>query len=137
MVKAMDEAEYLDRQSQLAKAAMRATADEMRNEAIRAVDPRRLTRAHPWTAMAVAAAAGFAASGLADRSPRPESGEPQSTRRSAISGFLAVVRQLVSLAMPIAQSLWAAYLASSESRSNGENPPQTPTSGASAPAGPD
>jgi hypothetical protein len=136
MVKAMNEAEYLERQSQLAKAAMRATLDEMRSEASRAVDPRRLTRAHPWTAMAVAAAAGFAASGLADRSPRPESGEPQTTRRPYISGFLAIARQIVSIAMPIAQSLWAAHLASSESPSNGESPSQTPTAGASAPPGP-
>jgi hypothetical protein len=137
MVKPMNEAEYLDRQSELAKAAMRATLDEMRSEAIRAGDPRRLTRAHPWTSLAVAAAAGFVASGLADRSPRPESGEPQSTRRLDISGFLSVARQLVSFAMPIAQSLWAAHLASPDGRSNGENPSQTPTSGASAPPGPD
>jgi len=137
MVKTMDEAEYLDRQSELAKAAMLATLDEMRSEAIRAVDPRRLTRAHPWTALAVAAAAGFAASGLADGSPRSESGEPQSARRPHISAFLSIARQIVSFAMPIAQSLWAANLASPQGGSNGENPSQTPTTGPAVPPGPD
>jgi len=129
----MDEAEYLEQQSELAKAAMRATLDEIRSEAIRAVDPRRLTRAHPWTSVAVAAAAGFAASGLAGPSRRPESGQPPKTRRPDIARFLSIARQVTSFAMPIAQSLWAAHLAKSEGRSNGENPSQTPTSGASAP----
>jgi hypothetical protein len=112
---------------------MRATLDEMRRDAIRAVDPRRLTRAHPWTSLAVAAAAGFAASGLADHSPRPESGQPQSTRWPDATRFLSIARQLISFAMPIAQSMWAAHLATSEGRSNGENPSQTPTSESSAP----
>jgi len=133
----MNEAEYLEQQSTHAKAAMRATLDEMRSEAIRAVDPRRLTRAHPWTSLAVAAAAGFAASGLAGRSPRPESGQPQTARRPDISRLLSIADQIVSFAMPIAQSLWEAYLAKSEGRSNGEIPSQTPTSGASARPGPD
>jgi hypothetical protein len=137
MVKLMGEAEYLEQQSEHAKAAMRATLDEMRSEAIRAVDPRRLTRAHPWTSLAVAAAAGFAASGLADRSPRPDSGQSQTTPRPDIARFLSIARQIVSFAMPIAQSLWAAHLATSEGRSNGENPSQTPMSGASAPPGPE
>jgi hypothetical protein len=137
MVKFMNEAQYLERQSELAGAAMRATLDEMRREAIRAVDPRRLTRAHPWTSLAVAAAAGFAAGGLVGRPPRPESGEPQTPRRPTVAGILSIARQIVSFAMPIAQGLWAAHLASPEGPSNGQNPSQTPASGACGPSGPE
>jgi hypothetical protein len=55
----MNEAEYLEQQAELAKAAIKKTLNELLADAGHVVDPRRWTEAHPWTMVGVAAITGL------------------------------------------------------------------------------
>jgi len=54
------ESQFLADQADLAKDAMLQTWSVLKHGALRMADPRKLTRKHPWSAMGVATAAGFA-----------------------------------------------------------------------------
>jgi hypothetical protein len=59
------ESQFLAEQAQLAREAIAQTWSEVKNGVSRLADPRKLTRKHPWSALGMAAAAGFAAAWLA------------------------------------------------------------------------
>lgn len=56
----MTEGEYLQRQAELAKNAMRTTLAEMKDAAVELADPRVWTREHPLISLGVSAGLGFA-----------------------------------------------------------------------------
>jgi hypothetical protein len=133
----MREADFLDQQSEEAKAAMQATLKSLGREALEIVDPARLTREHPWKLVTIAAAAGFAASKFFEPQPPPQESTdpaappktPPSTRKLfRLRKFISVTREIIAVARPILDTLWAAALSAAEAyRTNGDHPPQTPT----------
>jgi hypothetical protein len=58
------EAQYLQRQAEDAKAALSQAAQDLTRVLSQGLDPRGLTKDHPWATMAGAAVAGFAAAAL-------------------------------------------------------------------------
>lgn len=130
----MREAEFLHQQGEEAKAAMRATLQSMGHEAFEIVDPRRLTREHPWRLLAVAAAAGFVASKLVKPEPPSEPGEtreplktPPPKKIFKLSKILGIAREIMTVARPILEAIWAAALSAADGQTNGEHLSQTPT----------
>jgi hypothetical protein len=128
----MTEAEFLDQECKRAEGAIKATAQALGHEAMEIVDPRRLTREHPWKLVAVAAAAGFVASKLftGEEPPRPEIRDKPVPRKRlfTLSRVFAVSRELLAVARPIIDTVWAAALAAAEGQhGNGEHLSQTPS----------
>ena len=132
----MREAEFLHQQGEEAKAAMRATLQSMGHEAFEIVDPRRLTREHPWRLVAAAAAAGFIASKLVKPEPEPpiESGQtreplktPPPKKFFKLTKILGIAREMMTVARPILETIWAAAFSSAHGQTNGEHLSQTPT----------
>lgn len=72
----MGESEYIQQQTDDARAAIRTTIDELESDVGRAINPRVWVRAHPWMTLAAAAAAGFVASQLFTREEEPQTEHP-------------------------------------------------------------
>ena len=128
----MREEEFLDDQTRQAKSAIHATVSSLREDAMLIVDPRRLTREHPWKLLAVAVAAGFVASKLfvPEEPDIPEAPSRPSRLKRALklSRILAVAREIVAVSRPIVDTLWAAALAAADGHhTNGDHLSQTPS----------
>ncbi len=128
----MNEAEFLNQECKRAEGAIKVTAMALGHEAMEIVDPRRLTREHPWKLVAVAAAAGFVASRLftAEEPQGPEIRDKPAPRKKlfTLSRIFAVSRELLTVARPIIDTVWAAALAAAEGQhGNGEHLSQTPS----------
>ena len=129
----MNEAEFLDQECKRAESALKATAKALGHDAIEIVDPRRLTREHPWKLLAVAAAAGFVASrfvyGEVPQKAEIRDKPPARKKLRTLSRIFAVSREILTVARPILDTVWAAALAAAEGHvGNGEHLSQTPSS---------
>jgi hypothetical protein len=124
----MGESEYIQEQTDDAKAAIGATLGELEREVGHAVDPRAWARAHPWISLAVAAAAGFAASELLARSdtepepikhhPEPGNGHPPRRWSRAIP----ILAKTLSMAWTVLSNL----LEAQKVHSHPDEPPRQP-----------
>jgi hypothetical protein len=129
----MNEEQFLNQECKQASSAIKASAKALQQEALEIIDPRRLTREHPWKLVAVAAAAGFVTSKLftsEDQPLKPERSDkpPDRKKKVTLSRILAVSREILTVARPILDTVWAAALAAAHGhQGNGEHLPQTPT----------
>jgi hypothetical protein len=128
----MDKAQFLDDQSEDAKAAMRAALKDAKIDIFRSVDPHLWAKSHPWKTVAAAAAAGFAA-GLVLQGPSAESDEtpapePSKMGRLMVRFLKRSIRVAAAAAQPLIEGLLAAHAAStngaSHPDSDGPNPSQ-------------
>lgn len=146
----MDKSRFLDEQSEDAKAAMRATIEDAKNEVLGLLDLRGWVKSHPWKTVAAAAATGFVAGDMIRRPTpasdnAPESATPQPTqptRRSGMGQLLfGILKQATTLAFtfarPIVEELLAAHAAAGNGAAHrndgGQNPPQPSSSEPSNP----
>jgi hypothetical protein len=120
MVKTMDKAQFLNEQSELAKAAMRCTIRDAKSDALRLLDPRGWVKSHPWKTVAAAAVTGFLAANIMRSNPPsvpdPASKPEQPTRRSGIGRLLfRLLKEVMvvgfTFARPLVQEMLKGYAA--------------------------
>jgi hypothetical protein len=136
---AMDKEQFLNEQSDDAKAAMRATLKDVKNEALHFVDPRGWAKTHPWKSVAAAAVTGFIAGEMLRRPAAPAAPvvEPEMPPSQPKRGSLLVsilkraTRITIALAQPFLAELWNIHTASRNGDSQAHNPSQSPTAGPS------
>jgi hypothetical protein len=129
MVKAMDKVQFLNEQSEFAKAAMRCTIRDAKNDALRLLDPRGWVKSHPWKTVAAAAATGFLAANTIRRTPpastpsKPE----QPSRRSGMGRLLfRLFKEGLALGITFARPLVQEMLKAHAAAGNGAAPHEAP-----------
>jgi len=104
------EAEYLRRQADEAKAALVRSLGEARSALTGALDPREVTRSHPFVAVGSAAVAGFVAALLAVPSKEQQELRRMEKLHRALHPEPAAAKDSNGSAKPLAPSMMATIL---------------------------
>src|SRR5215472_15709173 len=119
----MTELQYLKEQSRHAKASAGAAIMELKKDAAKAVDPRRLVRKHPWMSLGAVLVLGFATTAFIGRTHHdkseaspPEPVEDKSDREHArsIRKWFARAKLIAAVLKPLLEGFLAVQAASTE-----------------------